>query len=281
MSFDQFDVFEIFGTGEYLEMLFGLLAPFIGTALGSACVFFMRGEMSSRIKHALAGFAGGVMVAASVFSLIIPAIESSSQLGRFSFVPAVVGVMLGVLFLCATDPIIQRVVESRRDPAKELLERSAHSDRQRSSMLFLAVTLHNLPEGMAVGVAFAASLYWGDRAALTSATVLALGIAIQDLPEGAIISMPLAGNGMKRSKAFWLGTLSGLVEPLGAVLTLLAASFVLPILPYLLCFAAGAMLYVVVEELIPEIHESSHSTLGVIMFAVGFSVMMMLDVALG
>lgn len=272
MSFDKF------GASEYLEVLLGVIAPFVGTALGSACVFFMRGAMSSRIRHALAGFASGVMVAASVWSLIIPAIESSSQLGRFGFIPAVVGIMLGVFFLCATDPIIQKIVQGRQAAPTDA---SQLSSRQKSSMLFLAVTLHNLPEGMAVGVAFAASLYWGDRAALAAATVLALGIAIQDLPEGAIISMPLAGNGMKKSKAFWLGTLSGLVEPLGAVLTILAASLVLPVLPYLLCFAAGAMLYVVVEELIPEIHEDGHSTLGVIMFAVGFSVMMMLDVALG
>lgn len=278
MSFDKF------GPNEYLEIIFGLLVPFIGTALGSACVFFMRKAMSSRIKHALAGFAGGVMVAASVWSLIIPAIESSSHLGRLSFIPAAVGIMLGVLFLCATDPIIQRINKSRYGSLTERLDSSdalTTSDRTRSSMLFLAVTLHNFPEGMAVGVAFAASIYSESRAALTAATVLAIGIAIQDFPEGAIISMPLAGNGMKRSKAFLLGTLSGLVEPLGAVLTILAASLVLPILPYLLCFAAGAMLYVVAEELIPEIHEDEHSTLGVIMFAVGFSVMMMLDVALG
>lgn len=277
MSFDKF------GPNEYLEIIFGLLVPFIGTALGSACVFFMRKAMSSRIKHALAGFAGGVMVAASVWSLIIPAIESSAHLGRLSFIPAVVGIMLGVLFLCATDPIIQRINKSRYASPTERSDSSdvlTTSDR-RSSMLFLAVTLHNFPEGMAVGVAFAASIYAESRAALTAATVLAIGIAIQDFPEGAIISMPLAGNGMKKSKAFLLGTLSGLVEPLGAVLTILAASLVLPILPYLLCFAAGAMLYVVAEELIPEIHEDEHSTLGVIMFAVGFSVMMMLDVALG
>lgn len=278
MSFDKF------GPNEYLEIIFGLLVPFIGTAVGSACVFFMRKAMSSRIKHALAGFAGGVMVAASVWSLIIPAIESSAHLGRLSFIPAVVGVMLGVLFLCATDPIIQRINKNRCGSLPEKIDSSVGSatpERKKSSMLFLAVTLHNFPEGMAVGVAFAASIYSESRAALTAATVLALGIAIQDFPEGAIISMPLASNGMKRSKAFWLGTLSGLVEPLGAVLTILAAGLVLPVLPYLLCFAAGAMLYVVAEELIPEIHEDRHSTLGVVMFAIGFSVMMMLDVALG
>ena len=254
---------------------FGLLLPFLGTALGAACVFFMQKSLGDLVQRSLAGFAAGVMVAASVWSLLIPAIEQSAALGRLSFLPAFTGFWLGVLFLLALDHLIPHLhigSEQAEGPKSKL---------GRTTMMVLAVTLHNIPEGMAVGVMYAGLLSENAQITAASALALSLGIAIQNFPEGAIISMPLRAEGESEGKAFLGGVLSGIVEPIGAVLTILAARLVIPALPYLLSFAAGAMLYVVVEELIPEMSRGRHSNVGTIFFAVGFSVMMALDVALG
>lgn len=256
------------------EMLWGLALPFIGTVLGAACVFFMKDGLGPRLRRALSGFAAGVMVAASVWSLLIPAIDLSEPLGVWSFFPAVAGVWLGFGFLMLLDRVIPHLHLSGT-------AEGPRSGLARTTMLVLAVTLHNLPEGMAVGVVLAG--FCAGTGSITSAAVLslALGIAIQNFPEGAIISMPLKAEGVSRRRAFTYGALSGAVEPIGAVLTLLAASVLTPAMPYLLSFAAGAMLYVVVEELIPEMAGDEHSHLGTVFFAVGFTVMMLLDVALG
>ena len=258
-----------------MEVLFGILIPFIGTALGSACVFFMKRSLGDLVQRALAGFAAGVMVAASIWSLLIPAIEQSENMGKLSFLPAVIGFWVGVLFLLLLDRLIPHL-HIGSDKAE-----GPKSKLGRTTMMVLAVTLHNIPEGMAVGVMYAGFLAGNSQITAASALALSLGIAIQNFPEGAIISMPLKAEGQKKSKAFLGGVLSGVVEPVGAVLTLLAARLVIPALPYLLSFAAGAMLYVVVEELIPEMSQGRHSNLGTVFFALGFSVMMVLDVALG
>lgn len=253
----------------------GILIPFLGTSLGAACVFFMRNKMSTSVQRALTGFAGGVMVAASVWSLLIPALDQSEGMGKWSFVPAAVGFWLGILFLLLLDHLIPHL-------HKNSLEAEGPKTKlQRTTMLVLAVTLHNIPEGMAVGVVFAGYLTGNAGISLMGAVALSLGIAIQNFPEGAIISMPLKSEGMKKSKAFIYGVLSGVVEPMGALLTILAADMIVPILPYCLSFAAGAMIYVVVEELIPEMSQGKHSDIGTVFFAVGFTVMMILDVALG
>lgn len=258
-----------------MKAFFGLLIPFFGTVLGSACVFLMKKGMSDRLQRALSGFAAGVMVAASVWSLLIPAIEESEAMGNWSFVPAVVGFWIGVLFLLLLDhviPHLHRNSEQAEGPKSHL---------RRSTMLVLAVTLHNIPEGMAVGVVYAGFLTGNAGISAMGALALSIGIAIQNFPEGAIISMPLKAAGMKKSKAFLNGAASGIVEPIGALLTIAASSFIVPALPYLLSFAAGAMIYVVVEELIPEMSAGKHSNIGTVFFAVGFSLMMILDVALG
>lgn len=258
-----------------MEAFFGLLIPFFGTVLGSACVFLMKKGMSDRLQRALSGFAAGVMVAASVWSLLIPAIEESEAMGNWSFVPAVVGFWIGILFLLLLDhvtPHLHRNSEQAEGPKSHL---------RRSTMLVLAVTLHNIPEGMAVGVVYAGFLTGNAGISAMGALALSIGIAIQNFPEGAIISMPLKAAGMKKSKAFLNGAASGIVEPIGALLTIAASSFIVPALPYLLSFAAGAMIYVVVEELIPEMSAGKHSNIGTVFFAVGFSLMMILDVALG
>ena len=258
-----------------METFVGIMIPFLGTALGSACVFFMKKSLGDLVQRSLAGFAAGVMVAASIWSLLIPAIEQSAAMGKLSFFPAVAGFLLGILFLLALDHLIPHLhVGSDQAEGPE-------SRLGRTTMMVLAVTLHNVPEGMAVGVMYAGFLAGDAQITAASALVLSLGIAIQNFPEGAIISMPLKAEGESKSKAFLDGVLSGIVEPVGAVLTLLAAQFVIPALPYFLSFAAGAMLYVVVEELIPEMSQGRHSNIGTIFFAVGFSVMMTLDVALG
>ena len=252
-----------------MELFYGISIPFLGTVLGAACVFFMKKSLGDLVQRALTGFASGVMVAASIWSLLIPAMEQSSQMGKLAFVPAVVGFWIGILFLLLLDrviPHLHRNSEQAEGPKSQL---------QRTTMMLLAVTLHNIPEGMAVGVVYAG--YRSGSVPITAAGAL----AIQNFPEGAIVSMPLRAEGMKKGRAFLGGVLSGVVEPIGAVLTILAAQFVIPILPYLLSFAAGAMLYVVVEELIPEMSEGKHSNIGTIFFAVGFSMMMILDVALG
>lgn len=258
-----------------MDAFWGILIPFLGTSVGAACVFFLKKSMSNGIQRALTGFAAGVMVAASVWSLLIPAIEQSAVLGQWSFVPAAVGFWIGVLFLLLLDhviPHLHRNSEKAEGPRSRL---------QKTTMLVLAVTLHNIPEGMAVGVVYAGYLSGSAQITGAAALALSLGIAIQNIPEGAIISMPLRAEGMQKPTAFAGGVLSGVVEPIGAVLTILAAELVVPALPYLLSFAAGAMLYVVVEELIPEMSEGKHSDVGTVFFAVGFSVMMVLDVALG
>ena len=258
-----------------MEAFYGILIPFLGTSLGAACVFFMKQALSDRLQRILTGFAAGVMVAASVWSLLIPAIEQSAALGRLAFFPAFAGFWLGILFLLVLDHLIPHL------HAKSGQAEGPKSQLQRTTMMVLAVTLHNIPEGMAVGVVYAGFLSGGSQITAAAALALSLGIAIQNFPEGAIISMPLRAEGMKKRKAFCCGVLSGVVEPIGAVLTILAARLIVPALPYLLSFAAGAMLYVVVEELIPEMSQGTHSNIGTVFFAVGFSIMMMLDVALG
>ena len=253
----------------------GILIPFLGTSLGAASVFFMKDALSDGVQRALTGFAAGVMVAASVWSLLIPAIEQAAGMGKWSFVPAAAGFWIGVLFLLALDhviPHLHRNSASAEGPKSRL---------QRTTMMVLAVTLHNIPEGMAVGVVYAGWLSGSAQITAAGALALSLGIAIQNFPEGAIISLPLRAEGAGRGRAFAGGVLSGIVEPIGAMLTLLAAQLIVPALPYLLSFAAGAMLYVVVEELIPEMSQGAHSNTGTLFFALGFSVMMILDVALG
>ena len=258
-----------------MSTFYGIMIPFIGTALGAGCVFLMKKSLSDKVQRALNGFASGVMVAASIWSLIIPAIEQSENLGKFSFFPAVIGFWAGVLFLLLLDHVIPHLHQNGTQAE------GPKSHLQKTTMMLLAVTLHNIPEGMAVGVVYAGYLSGNAEISAAGALALSLGIAIQNFPEGAIISMPLRAEGMKKSKAFMSGTLSGIVEPVGAALTVLAAHFILPALPYLFSFAAGAMLYVVVEELIPEMSQGKHSNIGTLFFAAGFSVMMMLDVALG
>ena len=258
-----------------MSTFYGIMIPFIGTALGAGCVFLMKKSLSDKVQRALNGFASGVMVAASIWRLIIPAIEQSENLGKFSFFPAVIGFWAGVLFLLLLDHVIPHLHQNGTQAE------GPKSHLQKTTMMLLAVTLHNIPEGMAVGVVYAGYLSGNAEISAAGALALSLGIAIQNFPEGAIISMPLRAEGMKKSKAFMSGTLSGIVEPVGAALTVLAAHFILPALPYLLSFAAGAMLYVVVEELIPEMSQGKHSNIGTLFFAAGFSVMMMLDVALG
>ena len=252
-----------------------LFLPFLGTSLGAGCVFFLERGMGLTLQRALTGFAAGVMAAASVWSLLIPAMEQAAELGRWAFLPAVIGFWLGVLFLLALDRAIPHLHQSSGQPE------GPHTHLKRTTMLVLAIILHNIPEGMAVGVVLAGWLA-GD-AGITAAGSLALsvGIAVQNFPEGAIISLPLRSSGMGKGRAFLYGVLSGAAEPLAAVLTLWAAGLVLPALPYLLSFAAGAMVYVVVEELIPESSAGRHSNLGTLFFAVGFTIMLALDVALG
>ena len=258
-----------------VEILSAVLLPFIGTMLGSACVFFMKGAMNRRVERILMGFAAGVMVAASVWSLIIPAMEQSEHMGKLAFFPALVGVWGGFLFLLGLDHLIPHLHMNSQCPE------GIQCGLGKSAMMVLAVALHNLPEGMAVGVVAAGWLTGSENVSAAAALVLSLGIALQNLPEGAIISMPLRSGGMKKGKAFGYGVLSGVIEPIGAVITLLLAELVVPALPYLLSFSAGAMLYVVVEELIPEMSEGEHSNIGTVFFAAGFTLMMVLDVALG
>ena len=258
-----------------MEVFYGVLIPFLGTTLGAACVFCMKAALSDRVQRMLTGFASGVMVAASIWSLLIPAISQSAGMGKLAFLPAFIGFWVGILFLLALDHLIPHL------HAKSSQSEGPKSQLQKTTMMVLAVTLHNIPEGMAVGVVYAGFLSGGMQITAAGALALSLGIAIQNFPEGAIISMPLRAEGMGKGRAFCGGVLSGIVEPIGAVLTILAAQMILPALPYLLSFAAGAMLYVVVEELIPEMSQGDHSNIGTIFFAVGFSVMMVLDVALG
>lgn len=258
-----------------LQITAGLVIPFLGTTLGAAMVFFLKKEMSPRLQKSLLGFASGVMIAASVWSLIIPSMEMSEDMGKWSFVPAAVGFMLGIGFLLLLDSIIPHLHLNSDKPE------GRQSKLQKSIMLVLAVTLHNIPEGMAVGVVFAGFLAENTVISVAGAFALAIGIAIQNFPEGAIVSMPLIDTGISRKKAFSYGMLSGIVEPVGGLITILLTSLISPILPYILSFAAGAMIYVVVEELIPEAQAGEHSNVSTIGVAVGFVLMMILDVVLG
>ena len=257
------------------EVLGGLLLPFLGTTLGAGCVFFMKKGMHPTVQRILTGFAAGVMVAASVWSLIIPAINQSEHMGKLAFLPATAGYLIGTLFLLLLDHVIPHLHRFSAVPE------GPHSHLQQTTMMVLAVALHNIPEGMAVGVVYAG---WasGDRAiSLGAALSLAVGIAIQNFPEGAIVSMPLRAEGKSKTWSFAAGVLSGAVEPAGAILTVIAATHVIPLMPYFLSFAAGAMMYVVVEELIPEMSSGEHSNKGTLFFTFGFLLMMALDVALG
>lgn len=258
-----------------LEIVGGIIIPFLGTTLGAAGVFFFKRELSDLLQRSLLGFASGVMVAAAVWSLLLPAIEMAKPMGRLSFIPASVGLGLGVGFLLVLDKTIPHLHLHAKKPEGK------PGSLKKTTMLVLAVTLHNIPEGMAVGVVFAGLLSNQSNVTLAGAYALAIGIAVQNFPEGAVISLPLKNEGESRTKAFFHGTLSGIVEPIASVLTILLSKFVVPALPYLLSFAAGAMLYVVVEELIPEASEGKHSNVGAIGFALGFTIMMILDVALG
>lgn len=257
------------------NILLGILIPFAGTTLGSAMVFFMKKEMDQRLQKLLLGFASGVMIAASVWSLLIPAIEMSEEAGGIAWIPAAAGFLLGMGFLLVLDTVTPHLHFTEEKPE------GMPSHLKKTTMLVLAVTLHNIPEGMAVGVTFAGAMAGNGMLTLAGAFALSVGIAIQNFPEGAIISMPLKGQGISRARAFAYGTLSGIVEPVAALITILLTGFVVPFLPYLLAFAAGAMIYVVVEELIPEAQTGAHSNIGTVGVALGFVLMMILDVALG
>ena len=258
-----------------METVFGILIPFLGTTLGAACVFFMKKDLKPLVQKGFLGFASGVMVAASVWSLLIPAMEMSQKMKKFAFIPAAAGFFLGIGFLLLMDravPHLHMGSEKAEGPKTQL---------KKTTMLVLAVTLHNIPEGLSAGAVFAGVLSGNESVTMAGAVALCAGIAIQNFPEGAIVSMPLRSEGNSRLRAFGIGTLSGVVEPIGAILTILLAAYITPILPYLLSFAAGAMIYVVVEELIPEASQGKHSNVGTIGFAMGFVLMMILDVVLG
>ncbi len=257
------------------NILLGILIPFFGTALGAALVIFLKGEMKPWFRKTMLGFASGVMIAASVWSLLLPAIEKSEQLGVIPWLPPAAGFLMGMGFLLLLDSLIPHQHQGADQPE------GLPSHARKNTMLMLAVTLHNIPEGMAVGVVFAGLAIGEPGITWAAALALSIGIALQNIPEGAIISLPLKSSGMSRLRALWFGTASGIVEPAAAIVTIYLTSIMVPILPYLLAFAAGSMIYVVVEELIPELQEGSHSNIGVIGVALGFTVMMILDVALG
>ncbi|WP_028236108.1 ZIP family metal transporter [Pseudobutyrivibrio sp. MD2005] len=257
-----------------INILVGLLIPFIGTTLGAAMVFILKNEISDKLQKLLTGFAAGVMVAASFWSLLSPALESSKHMGKLAFLPAAIGFLLGTGFLLFLDMVTPHMHMDKQDEGP-------NSKFKRTTKLILAVTLHNIPEGMAVGVVYAGVISENAGISAAGALALALGIAIQNFPEGAIVSMPLLSEGMPKSKTFIWGMLSGIVEPIAGLITIIAAGFVVPVMPYFLSFAAGAMMYVVVEELIPEMSEGKHSNLGTIAFSLGFVLMMVLDVSLG
>ena len=254
-----------------------LLLPFLGTALGAAMVFLLRGKMSDLLRKLLLGFASGVMVAASIWSLLIPSLEMGNEAGGITWLPAAVGFVLGILFLLLLDTLIPHLHIGADKPEGM----TSNCQWKRTTMLSVAVTLHNIPEGMAVGVILASAMAEGAAIPMSAAWALAIGIAIQNFPEGAILSMPLHSEGMSKGKSFLIGALSGIVEPIASILTILLIGFISPALPYLLAFAAGAMIYVVVEELIPESQSGHHSNIATIGVALGFALMMLLDVALG
>ena len=256
-----------------MHLVVGLLIPFLGTTLGSAMVFFLKKEMNKKLEKLLLGFASGVMIAASIWSLLLPSIDMAKEQNVPAYIPAAVGFLLGMAFLLLLDSVIPHLHLKSEEPE------GVRSDLTKKTMLVLAVTLHNIPEGMAVGVIFAGALLGHTGITMMGAFALAIGIAIQNFPEGAIISMPLLSAGSTKPKAFWYGMLSGIVEPIGALLTIWLAGIIVPILPYFLSFAAGAMIYVVVEELIPESQAGAHSNIGTIGVAIGFVLMMVLDIA--
>ena len=258
-----------------IGILIGILSPFVGTILGSSLVFFMKKSLNLKLEKILLGFAAGVMIAASIWSLIVPSIEVSNELGKFAFVPAAVGFLLGVFFLLILDTFVPHLHVNSEEPE------GIKSNLKKKTMLVLAVVLHNIPEGMAIGVVLAGAYYGNTVISIAGAITLAIGIAIQNFPEGAIISLPLKSCGETKSKSFFMGVLSGVVEPIFAVVTILLIKYVEPMLPYLLSFAAGAMIYVVVEELIPESQKDKHSNFATVSLALGFVLMMILDVALG
>ncbi len=257
-----------------MDLFIGLLIPFLGTTLGAAMVFFMRNELNDKLRKLLLGFAAGVMVAASVWSLLIPSIEMGEQMSIAAWMPAVIGFLGGMFFLLILDTIIPHLHINSNEPE------GLKSNLKKTTMLVFAITLHNIPEGMAVGVVLAGAMADNAIVSLSGALALAIGIAIQNFPEGAIVSMPLKTEGRSKANAFWLGTLSGVVEPIAGIITILLTDLVTPILPYLLSFAAGAMIYVVIEELIPESQDGHHSNIATIGFAIGFAMMMVLDAAL-
>ena len=258
----------------WLSVMIGILIPFLGTTLGAACVFFLRNEIGDRLSRALSGFAGGIMISASFFSLILPALEQTADMGKLAFIPVAIGFFVGMLFLLVLDLLVPHI---HLDKSEE----GPKSGLKKTTKLFLAVTLHNLPEGMVVGIVFAGWIYGNSKITLAAATVLAVGIALQNFPEGAVVSMPMRAEGMPKGKTFVYGMLSGVIEPIGALMTLFAASLFLPVIPYLLSFAAGAMFYVVIEELVPEMAKGEHTNTGTVFFAIGFVLMMALDIAFG
>lgn len=258
-----------------MNIVAGLVIPFLGTALGSAMVFFMKNKMNKKVEKLLLGFASGVMIAASIWSLLMPSIEMAEEQQKIAWIPAAVGFLLGMAFLLVLDSIIPHLHLNTEKPE------GIKAKLKKSTMLVFAVTLHNIPEGMAVGVVLAGAMVGNAGISLAGAVSLAIGIAIQNFPEGAIISMPLKSEGMSKARAFAYGALSGIVEPIAAIITIVLTNSIVPILPYLLAFAAGAMIYVVVEELIPEAQEGEHSNIGTVGVAIGFVIMMILDVALG
>jgi len=258
-----------------MQLLIGLLIPFLGTVIGSSMVFLMKNKMNKKTEKILLGFASGVMIAASIWSLIIPAINMAEEQGKVAWVPAAIGFLLGIVFLLILDSSVPHLHLETDKPE------GIKSKFKKTTMMLFAVTLHNIPEGMAVGVTFAGALMGNSGITLAGAIALACGIAIQNFPEGAIVSMPLKSEGFSKPKAFLYGALSGIVEPIAAIITILLVNTIIPILPYLLSFAAGAMIYVVVEELIPESQAGEHSNIGTIGVAIGFVIMMILDVALG
>jgi len=259
-----------------MQLWIVILIPFFGTLLGSAMVFFMKDKMGKKVKKILLGFASGVMIAASIWSLLIPAIEMTEEQGNIAtWIPASIGFLLGIVFLLTLDSTIPHIHLEGEKPE------GVKSKLKKTTMMVFAVTLHNIPEGMAVGVTFAGAMLGNTGITIAGAIALAIGIAIQNFPEGAIISMPLKSEGVSKTRAFLYGAMSGIVEPIGAIITILLANTITPILPYFLSFAAGAMMYVVVEELIPESQAGEHSNIGTIGVAIGFTLMMILDVALG
>ena len=258
-----------------MDIFYGLLIPFLGTTLGSAMVFLMKDKINPKLEKILLGFASGVMIAASVWSLLLPSIDMAEEQSIIKWLPAAIGFLLGMFFLLILDSIIPHLHLKSDEPE------GIKTKLKKTTMMVLAVTLHNIPEGMAVGVIFAGAMIGNTGITMAGAFALSIGIAIQNFPEGAIISMPLKAEGVSKTKAFVLGTLSGIVEPIAAIITILLTNLIVPVLPYLLSFAAGAMIYVVVEELIPEAQDGNHSNLATIGVAIGFVIMMILDIALG